>query len=109
MKRVSENVFGIWGNTFRVFATATALEPEKAVAITLVTVALHNMLRIESKESYTFDGLLDAKGNDGNIIRREWRSDASNFTNSLPINKSNRASVSAERILNTFVDHSYGV
>ena len=44
MRRVSENVFGIWGNTFRVFTTPMALEPEKAVAITLATVALHNML-----------------------------------------------------------------
>ena len=44
MRQVSENVFGIWGNTFRVFTTPMALEPEKAVVITLATVALHNML-----------------------------------------------------------------
>ena len=46
---------------------------------------------MESKESYTFDGLLDAEGDDGNIIRVAWCSDASNFTKSLPMNKSNRA------------------
>ena len=85
-----------------------ALEPEKAVVITLTTVALHSMLRMESKESYTFDGLLDAEGDDGNIIRGEWRSDASNFTKSLPMNKSNRASFSAKRIRNIFADHFYG-
>ena len=84
------------GNTFRVFTTIVALEPEKAVVITLATVTLHNMLRMESKESYTFDRLLDAEGDDGNIIRGEWRGDARNFTKSLPMNKSNRASVSAE-------------
>ena len=66
-----------------------ALEPEKAVVITLATIALHNMLRMESKESYIFDGLLDAEGDDGNIIREEWCSDARNFTKSLPMNKSN--------------------
>ena len=85
-----------------------ALEPEKAVVITLATVALHNMSRMESKKSYTFDGLLGAEGDDGNI-REAWRSDAGNFTKSLPMNKSNRASVSAERIRNIFVDHFYGV
>ena len=86
-----------------------ALEPEKAVAITLATVAPHNMLRMESKTSYTFDGLLDVEGDDGNIIRGEWRSDASNLTKSLPMNKSNRASVLAELIRNIFADHFYGV
>ena len=109
MRRVRENVFEIWGNTFRVFTTTMALEPEKAVVITLATVALHNMLQMESKESYTFDGLLNAEDDDGNIIREEWRSDASNFTKSLPMNKGNRASVSAERIRNIFTDHFYGV
>ena len=108
--RVSKNVFGVWGNTFRVLTTTMAFEPEKAIVITLATVGLHNMLRMESKESYTFDGLLDAEGDDGNIIRGEWRSNfASNFTKSLPMNKSNRASVSAERIRNIFADHFYGV
>ena len=67
------------------------------------------MLRMESKESCTFDGLLDAEGDDGNIISGEWRSDASNFTKSLPMNKRNRASVSAKRIRNFFADHFYGV
>ena len=33
-----------------------ALEPENAVAVTLATVALHNMLQMESKGSYTFNG-----------------------------------------------------
>ena len=89
MRRVSENLYGIWGNTFRVFTTRMALEPEKAVVITLATAALHNMLRMGSKESHTFNGLLDAEGDDRNIIREEWRSDASNFTKSLPMNKSN--------------------
>ena len=41
-----------------------ALEAEKAVFISLATVALHNMLWMESKESYTFDKLLDAEDDD---------------------------------------------
>ena len=109
MRRVSENVFRIWGNTFRVFTTAMALKPEKVVFTTPAIVAPHNMLRLESKESYTFDGLLDAEGDDGNIIRGEWRSDASNFTKSLRVNKNNRASVLAECIRYIFPDDIYGV
>ena len=97
------------GNTFRVFTTTMALESERTVVITLATVALHNMLRMESKESYTFNGLLDAEGDDGNIIRGEWRSDASNFTKSLRVNKNNRASVFAECIRYIFPDYIYGV
>ena len=31
MRPVSENVFDIWGNTFRFFTTTMALEPDKAV------------------------------------------------------------------------------
>ena len=99
----------VWGNTFHVFTTTMALEQEKTVVITLATVVLHNMSRMDSNESYTFDGLLDAEGDDGNVIRGEWRSDASNFTKSLSMNKSNRASVSAERIRNIFADYFYGV
>ena len=52
IKRVSKNVFGIWGNTFRDFTTTMALEPGKVVVITLATVAVHDMLRMDSKESY---------------------------------------------------------
>ena len=109
MSPVGKNVFAIWGNTFCIFTTTMALEPEKALAITLATVALHNMLRMENKKSYISNGLLDAEGNDGNTIRGEWRSDASNFRKSSSMNKSNRASVLAECIHNIFADHFCGV
>ena len=108
MRRISENVFGIWGNTFRVFTTTMALEPKKAVDITLATIALHNMLRVESREKYTADGYLDTEEADGNVISGSWRADEIDFTISLPKNKSNRASVSAERARNLLADHFYG-
>ena len=68
MRRISENVFGIWGNTFLIFITTMALEPNKAVNITLATIALHNMLRMESREKYTADGYLDPENEEGNVI-----------------------------------------
>ena len=108
MRRISENVFGIWGNTFRVFTITMALEPNKTVDITLATVALHNMLRMESREKYTADGYLDTEKDDGNVISGSWRTDAVDFTTSLPNTKSNRASVSAEDTRYLLADHFYG-
>ena len=108
MRRISENVFGIWGNTFRVFTTTMALEPKKAIDITLATIALHNMLRVESREKYTADGYIDTEEEDGKVTSGDWRTDAVDFTISLPKNKSNRASASAERTRNLLADHSYG-
>ena len=108
MRRISENVFGIWGNTFRVFTTTMALEPKKAIDITLATIALHNMLRVESREKYTADGYIDTEEEDGKVTSGDWRTDAVDFTISLPKNKSNRASASAERTRNLLADHFYG-
>ena len=84
IRRISENVFGIWGNTFRVFTTTMALEPNKAVDITLATIALHNMLRMEIREKYTADGYLDTENEEGNVISGDWRIDAGDFTKPLP-------------------------
>ena len=108
MRRISENLFDIWGNTFRVFTTTMALEPNKAVDITLATIALHNMLRMESREKYTADRYLDTENEEGNLISGDWRIDAGDFTKPLPKTKSNRAAASAERMRNLLADHFYG-
>ena len=109
MRRISENFFEIWGKTFRVFTTTMALEPKKAVDITLATIALHNMLRIKSKEKYMADGLLDVENEDGDLISGRWRFDAVDFGVSLQKSKSNRASTSAEHTRNLLADHFYGL
>ena len=58
MRQISENIFGIWGSRFRVFTTVMALSPEKAVTITLATVALHNMLPTKRRLRYTVENAL---------------------------------------------------
>ena len=99
----------VFGVTLSVFSRATmALEPNKAVDITLATIALHNMLRMESWEKYTADGYLDTESEDGNIISGDWRADAVDLTKSFPKNKSNRATASAERMRNLLADNFYG-
>ena len=51
MLGISKNVFAIWGSRFRVFTTAMALSPKKAVTIT--TVVLYNMLQTKGRLLYT--------------------------------------------------------
>ena len=109
MRRISENVFGIWGNTFRVFTTTMALEPNKAVDITLATIALHNMLRMKSREKYTADGYLHTDNEEGNVTSGDWRIDAGNFSKPSPKTKSNRAAASPERMRNLLADYFYGI
>eukprot|EP00794_Sanderia_malayensis_P002889 gene2889-biopygen2376 len=97
VRRLSENVFGIWSNRFRVFTTTMALCPDKAIDVTLATIVLHNFLRSKSKDTYTGEGSLDVENEDGEIIRGDWRESSDNlsFAQTLPTTKSNKASSSA--------------
>ena len=52
-RRTSENAFGIWSNRFRLFATSASLTREKAEIAVMASLALHNLLRTKSRESYT--------------------------------------------------------
>ena len=108
MRRISENVFGIWSNRFRVFTTSIALAPDKAKDITMATIVLHNMLRTKCQGSYTPEGSMDQEVSSGGVELGDWREDSVSFTNALPKTKSNRASDSAENIRNTLADHFYG-
>ena len=110
MRRISENVFGIWSNRFRVFTTTMALEPNKAVDVTLATIVLHNFLRSKSREVYTGEGSLDLESNDGNITPGDWRreNEQIDFLHPLPVTRSNRATNTAESVRNILADHFYG-
>ena len=45
MRRISENIFGILANCWRVFRKPFSLKPEKAKMITLLAITFHNWLR----------------------------------------------------------------
>ena len=109
-RRISENTFGIWVNRFRVFTTKMVLSPEKATIITLATLALHNMLRDISADTYTPDGFIDMETDDGEVQLGSWREESliDFVLHDLPVNKSNRASASAEYVREVFADHFYG-
>ncbi|XP_057317786.1 uncharacterized protein LOC130662861 [Hydractinia symbiolongicarpus] len=109
-RRISENAFGIWVNRFRVFSTKLMLSPEKATIITLASLVLHNMLRDLSKESYTPQGFIDFECENGEVELGRWRegSYTESIIQKLPVNRSNRATNSAEYIREVFADHFYG-
>ena len=108
MRRISKNVFGICSSRFRVFTTAIALSPEKAVTITLATVALHNMLRTKGRLLYTDENALDWENEDGSVTERDWRSIGANCLVNIPKNKNNHKKKSAEKVRDTFADYFYG-
>ena len=109
MRRISENVFAIWASRFRVFATTMALAPDKAVDIALASVALRNLLREKSRESYTPSEFIDDEMSNGDIRLGAWRSDDQPiFTHSLPKTKSSHSPKSAEKVRNILADHFYG-
>ncbi|XP_057310614.1 uncharacterized protein LOC130648579 [Hydractinia symbiolongicarpus] len=109
-RRISENAFGIWVNRFRVFSTKLMLSPEKATIITLASHVLHNMLRDLSKESYTPQWFIDFECENGEVELGRWRegSYTESIIQKLPVNRSNRATNSAEYIREVFADHFYG-
>ena len=71
-RRIAENGFGIWNNRFKLFSTKTQLTPEKTAIAVMASLALQNMLRTKSSESYTPVGFIDTETNDG-IIEGTWR------------------------------------
>lgn len=58
-RRTSENAFGIMTARFQVFKQPLRIAPKHVEDITLAAVALHNMLREKSKDTYSPPELLD--------------------------------------------------
>ena len=81
MRRISENVFGIWGSRFCVFTVSMALSPEKPVTITLATVALHNILRKKGRLLYTDKNVLNRENKDGSVTEGNWSNGANVLVN----------------------------
>ena len=72
-RRISENAFGIWSNRFRLFATRASLTPERAEIDVMASLALHDLLRTKSSESYTPIGSIDFENDTGEIVEGTWR------------------------------------
>ena len=70
-RRISENGFGTWSNRFRLFSTRALLTPDKAVIAIMASLALHDMLRTKSSESYTPTGFVNFEIPNGNVFQGE--------------------------------------
>ena len=106
MRRISENVFGIWGSRFCVFTVSMALSPEKPVTITLATVALHNILRKKGRLLYTDKNVLNRENKDGSVTEGNWSNGANVLVN-IPKKKTTMHKNRQIRS-DTFSDHFYG-
>lgn len=105
-RRISENTFGIWVNRFRVFTTRVGLTPDKETKITLASIALHNLLRTKSRESYTPYGFADSVDIDGNIQEGLWReNEQPAFMSSIPPTRSRNSAITALKIRESFKDY----
>ena len=75
-RRISENLFGILSNRFRVFQTVINLDPNKAKFITMSAFVLHNFLRqSQSRNVYCPPGLSDQDKEYGEVKPGAWRQD----------------------------------
>ena len=107
-RRLSENVFGIWGSRFRIFQSTICLNPEVAVKVVLATIVLHNYLRMSS-DTYTPKGSIDEEGDSGCVTHGEWRNVPNSETvSSLGRLGGNRPTKSVEEIRDTLCRHFCG-
>ena len=108
-RRISENGFGIGVNRFRLFSTRALLNPKKAESAVMASLALHNLLRTKSRDSYTPVGYTDQEGADGVVVPGNWREEAAS-ANIVPLESSRRGRVNlkAEEIRHAFCEHFNG-
>ena len=78
-RRISENLFGIVVNKWRILQQPLNLSPEKARTITTCSLVLHNFLQKSlSKNDYTLAGFVDSVNSKGELVRGCWRSKKGN-------------------------------
>ena len=110
-RRVSENLFGIMANRWRVFHTILMLPPETIEILVMAALILHNYLRRDSlsaPNAYCPTGLIDREDRRGKIIDGNWRQDMQPTESFLPLlvpSKGHNVSNDAKNIRDTFKDY----
>ena len=77
-RRISENLFGILANKWRIFQQPLNLSPEKSSTITTCALVRHDFLRRNSRNAYTPPGLIDYIDENDQLVQGSWRSDQAN-------------------------------
>ena len=107
-RRISENLFGIIVNRWRVLRSVIFLPPNTVEHLVLAILSLHNYLRRSgSRNIYCPPGLTDVEDRNGNLIEGSWRQ-SYNSSSIQPIRTQsvgNNASINAKQIRDTFKDY----
>ena len=103
-RRISENLFDILANSWRIFFTTINLEPKHTENIVLSALALHNMLI--KNPAYRPGNLADTLL-DGEVLEEEWRDDvATDSFYPLQIPRSgHNLSIAAKTVRDIFKDY----
>lgn len=88
-RRVSENVFGILSNRFRLLLTNIYRSPDRAVDICRAVACLHNYLRRESATDYIGVGNVDIEDANHGITEGDWRRNVATMTPLQPTRERN--------------------
>ena len=76
-RRLSENLFGIMANRWRVFRSILVLPPDTIQSLVMAALVLHNYLRrSSSRNTYCPTGLVDSEDRNGDVIHGTWRQDS---------------------------------
>ena len=108
-RRISENLFGIVANRWRIYFTIINLDPKHVENIIFTTLILHNMLIKSSfsanvyRPAFFADTILE----NGEIVAGEWRDNQSNDSlYELQVPRSgHNASIAAKSVRETFMDY----
>ena len=75
-RRISENLFGIIANRWRVFRSVISLPPKTIEALVMATLTVHNFLwKSPSRMIYCPVGLADSENRSGDVNHGSWRND----------------------------------
>ena len=69
----SEKVFEICIKRFKIFVNRAASTPDNGSVAIMAALALHNLLRLKSRDSYTPKGSVDEIQNNGSLLQGEQR------------------------------------
>ena len=109
-RRISENLFGILANKWKIFQKPLNLSPEKSPTITTSALVLHNFLRKSNrKNDYTLPGFVDCVNSQGEIAQGSWRQEKGNslgiFSSSLASQGGRKPPKTAKLIRETFTEY----
>ena len=104
-RRISENLFDILANRWRIFFTTINLKPKHIKNIVPSALALHNMLI--KNPAYRRGNLADTLHEDGEVLEGEWRDNvATDLLYPLQIPRSgHNPSIVAKTVRDNFKDY----